>query len=209
MNTAIIPRDIVFVHGVQWESNRNIKGYSDSLQHNIKLNAGSYVFQFHEILWSDIVEDVEQKLLGGGGFIGDFITGDVLNMIFDLYKIIGDKTNFNGSMDDLKNANLKELINNKGGFINKALSAVLDLVLYHTAAYGNEIRAEVRKTLHSLENEKPPVLFGHSLGSVILLDILREDIDRNQLHVGGFVTAGSPIGLFRKDKDHPRYKEFT
>ena len=44
MNTEITPRDIVFVHGVQWESNRNIKGYSDSLQHNIKLNAGSSVF---------------------------------------------------------------------------------------------------------------------------------------------------------------------
>lgn len=72
MNNAVAPRDIVFVHGVQWESDRNIKGYSDSLQHNIKLNAGSSTFNFHEVLWSIIVEDVERKFLGGTDVIGAF-----------------------------------------------------------------------------------------------------------------------------------------
>ena len=57
-------------------------------------------------------------MLDGSGVIGDYITGDYLDMIFDIYKIIGDKTDFNGSVDDFRNANLKELIKNKGIYID-------------------------------------------------------------------------------------------
>jgi hypothetical protein len=203
------PRDVVFVHGVQWVRDAALKGYSQPLQDLMQNQAPGVRFRFHEVLWSDVVEVDEQKMLAGEGLIKDILTGSYLDALFELLKLIGQKTEFTlKSKDEAFSTKLPNLIQGKGGFINKALSAILDLAFYFSAAYGPPVREKVRQTINSITPGLPPVLFGHSLGSVILLDIIREDAAKNALSVGGFVTAGSPIGLFQPGQDDPKFSSF-
>ena len=201
------PRDVVFVHGVQWQRDFELKGYSRPTQDLMQNQAPTIRFRFHEVLWSDVVEVDERKLLGGVGVIDDLLTGDLAGAVFDLFKLIGQRTDFKlKSRTEAFKTPLPKLIAAKGGFIGNALSAILDIVFYFSPTYGPRVRAKVRETLDPLRGGLPPVLFGHSLGSVIILDIIREDLPNAQ--VGGFVSAGSPIGLFQADMDSTDFAVF-
>ncbi len=200
------PRSVVFVHGVQWVRDTELKGYSRPLQDLIQNQAPSVRFRFHEVLWSDVVEEDEQKLLAGIGLLEDLLGGKPQQAVFDIFALIGQRTDFSlTSPAETFGTSLPKLIEQKkdSSFITKALSAVLDLAFYFSDHYGLLVRQKVRETLDLLTDEPPPILFGHSLGSVILLDILREDIRDKRLHTGGFVSAGSPIGLFQPKRDIP------
>lgn len=200
------PRDVIFVHGVQWERDYQLRGYSRPTQDLMRNQAPTVNFRFHEVLWSDVVERDEELLIGGAGVIADILSGNYVGAVFDLFKLIGQRTDFQlTSQEEAFRTPLPALISGKGGFMEKALSAVLDIAFYYSDSYGPRIRAKVRETLDPLRGEPAPILFGHSLGSVILLDILREDIERGDLHCGGFVSAGSPIGLFDPDRDRPEF----
>lgn len=200
------PRDVVFVHGVQWERDYQLKGYSRPTQDLMRNQAPTINFRFHEVLWSDVVERDEALIIGGAGVIADILSGNYVGAVFDLFKLIGQRTDFQlASQDEAFRTPLPALIGGKGGFMAKALSAVLDIAFYFSDHYGPLIRAKVRETLGPLRGGPAPILLGHSLGSVILLDILREDLDRGELHCGGFVSAGSPIGLFYPDRDRPDF----
>ena len=201
------PRDVVFVHGVQWQRDFELKGYSRPTQDLMQNQAPTIRFRFHEVLWSDVVEVDERKLLGGVGVIDDLLTGDLAGAVFDLFKLIGQRTDFKlKSRTEAFKTPLPKLIAAKGGFIGNALSAILDIVFYFSPTYGPRVRAKVRETLDPLLGGLPLVLFGHSLGSVILLDIIREDLPN--AHVGGLVSAGSPIGLFQADMDSADFAAF-
>lgn len=203
------PRDVVFVHGVQWVRDFQLKGYSRPLQELMENQAPSVSFRFHEVLWSDVVERDEQKLLSGIGLMEDLLTGDYRSALFTLFSLIGQRTDFAlASDEEAFRTPLPNLIAAKGGFIAKALSAILDIVFYFSPTYGPRIRAKVRETLTPLEGGPPPILFGHSLGSVILLDIIREDLAADSRRAGGFISAGSPIGLFQPDRDASGFSSF-
>jgi len=198
------PRDVVFVHGVQWQRDYELKGYSRPTHDLMQNQAPTVRFRFHEVLWSDVVEVDERRLLAGVGVIADLLTGNLRGAIFDLFALIGRRTNFTlQSPSEAFETPLPQLIAAKGGFIQNALSAILDLVFYFSDTYGPRVRAKVRETLDPLQGGLPPVLFGHSLGSVIILDIIREAIPN--VHAGGFVSAGSPIGLFQPSMDRPEF----
>ncbi|WP_447975191.1 hypothetical protein [Nitrospira sp. Kam-Ns4a] len=202
------PRDLICVHGVQWQRDYEIKGYSRPTQDLMRNQAPTVNFRFHEVLWSDVVERDEQALIAGAGVIADILQGNYAAAVFDLFKLIGQRTDFQlDSQEEAFQTPLPSLIAGKGGFVEKAVSAILDIVFYFSDLYGPRIRAKVREALDPLRAGPPPILFGHSLGSVILLDIIREDFDNGRAHVGGFVSAGSPIGLFYPDRDRPEFAE--
>lgn len=202
VNPADLPRDIIFVHGVQWEWDYQLKGYSRPLQNLMRQQAPSFEFTFYEVLWSDVVEQDEQALIAGAGAIADVLKGNYAGAVFDLFKIIGQRSGFSfASQDEAFNTPLNSLISSKGGFMEKAASAILDIVFYFSDTYGPRIRQKVRDALAQARTNPPPIVFGHSLGSVILLDLIREDLPN--LTVGGFVSAGSPIGLFEPNQDDP------
>ena len=77
---------------------------------------------------------------------------------------------------------------------DEILDRVAD-VLGYLGLHGEEIRRIVRETI----NRHPYcVLIGHSLGSVIAADILREEQERDNfatMHVSGFITLGSPLNI--------------
>ncbi len=142
------PRDVVFVHGVQWQRDYELKGYSRATQDLMQNQAPTIRFRFHEVLWSDVVEVDERKLLGGVGVIDDLLTGDLAGSAFDLFKLIGQRTDFKlKSRAEAFKTPLPKLIAVKGGFIGNALSAILDIVFYFSPTYGPRVRAKVRETL--------------------------------------------------------------
>ncbi len=211
MSLIDAPRDVVFVHGVQWVRDAQLKGYSQPLQDLMQNQAPSVYFRYHEVLWSDVVEVDEQKILAGQGVIRDILTANYASAVFDLFSLIGQKAGFRlPSAQETFAMQLPKLIASKGGFVEKALSAILDIVFYFSPRYGPSVRARVRETIDAIKqsNGLPPVLFGHSLGSVILLDIIREDLSKNAPYVGGFVSAGSPIGLFQPNEDNAQFNSF-
>lgn len=201
------PRDAIFVHGVQWERDFQLKGYSRPTQDLMRNQAPSVNFRFHEVLWSDVVEEDEQRLIQGAGVIADVLTGDYADAVFRVFKLIGQRTDFDlQSPDAAFKTPLPALIAGKGGFIEKALSAVLDIVFYFSDAYGPAVRGKVREAMDTAlrgGDRLPPILFGHSLGSVIVLDLIREGLP--DVRAGGFVSAGSPIGLFQPNQDRPEF----
>ena len=203
------PRDLIFVHGVQWDHNKDIEGYSEPLQKEMMKQAPSFDFAFHEVLWSDVVEGVEDDIWSGASLIVDVLDQNYAGAVFDLFQLIGQRSETlqKDQGFQLKNPAeafsipLPDLIAGKGGFMKKAASAVLDVVLYFST-HGQAIRDKVRETLDQARQDPPPIVFGHSLGSVILLDIIRENIARSgDIGVGGFISAGSPIGLFQANRD--------
>ncbi len=201
-------RDIVFVHGIQWKNNKLLVGYSLKTQKLIKKQAPSVNFRFHEVLWSDIVEEDQRKILNGAGLISDIATGNILSNLLTYIQLIGKKTDFNiESSSEAFETKIPDLLKSKKSkHLKNALSAVMDLAFYFSDKYGTLVREKVIETINNASTETAPVLFGHSLGSVILADIIRKESD--SIKVGGFVTAGSPLGLFQPDMDHDIFSRF-
>jgi hypothetical protein len=192
------PQDIVFVHGVQWQKDLQLKGYSRPLQDLIQSQAPTTEFKFYEALWSDVVEGKERALIAGGKSLADLVDGHILQALLDFLKVVGQFVDLDVLKNDQRMAGDKlENMLDDPGWLGKAVSVVLDIVFYLTI-YGDEIRSEVRKYINAAEN---PVLMGHSLGTVILFDILSEDANRGELSSKDLLTAASPIGLFRPNKD--------
>lgn len=192
------PQDIVFVHGVQWQRDIQLKGYSKPLQDLIMSQAPLTNFVFHEALWSDVVEGKERILIEGGKTLADIANGNLLTSILDFIKVVGNFVD----LDKLKNnskiaSTILEKMVDDPGWIGKTISVVLDIILYFSF-YGREIREKVREYIDKADN---PVLMGHSLGSVILFDILVEDANNGRLNCRDFLSAASPLGLFRPNGD--------
>lgn len=194
------PKEIVFVHGVQWVRDIELAGYSLPLQHLIQAQAPTTEFKFNEVLWSDIVEVKEQELIAGVNLLSDLAKGDLFPAVLAFLNVVGSfvKEDRLRNIDYLTNTNVLD-ISNDSKWLGKAMSVVLDVILYFATDYGKEIRTKVRNEIEKLN--KPPVLMGHSLGSVILFDILKEDADKNKFNYTDFLTAATPLGLFRPNGD--------
>lgn len=75
-----------------------------------------------------------------------------------------------------------------------------DVYAYFFGGSGEAMRAVVRAALRSAPG--PVVVIGHSLGSIIAYDVLREDASRD-LDVPLFLTIGSPLAV-TEIQDHVR-----
>ncbi|MFA6013273.1 MAG: hypothetical protein WC799_25005 [Desulfobacteraceae bacterium] len=192
------PQDIVFVHGVQWQRDMQLKGYSRPLQDLIRSQAPTTEFVFYEALWSDVIENKERILISSGETLVKLVKGEVLQALLDFLKVVGHFVGLDSlkNQDKIANSKLSEMMDDPG-WLGRAISVTLDIVLY-LSIYGDDIRSKVREYINKSDN---PVLMGHSLGSVILFDILAEDARNNQLKCRDFLSAASPLGLFKPNED--------
>jgi hypothetical protein len=223
-------RHIVFVHGVQTGGNEEIKGYAAAMQQEIEVRLTELYdlkVNCQEALWSDIVEPFERRaalaLNLGGLVLGGATAPAILNEI--AHHVVDNEWHMEGVPEGMGQTAVKtaagELIDKllpvirapgiPSTIISNAMSWVLDIVLYFTDYFGSRIRSEVRdKYLLPGGGGTPngPLVFAHSLGAVVVLDILREDLQAGRpLSVRRLVTAGTPIGLFQPELDDERLRE--
>ncbi len=107
---------------------------------------------------------------------------------------------------------LKALKSPVGPVFDKLVDLVGDVFVYRDDDNGDEIRAQVRKTI---EANRGCVLVGHSLGSVVCFDIVMEMMQagqfdkktRAQWPVKSLITFGSPLALdmFKNSRDLVRH----
>lgn len=90
-----------------------------------------------------------------------------------------------------------------GILINAAIDLVSDVFTYQNKDAAKAIRAKVRKDILNAGGPKNCILAAHSLGTIILHDILREEVDAKAFAdkdpkkwpFAGVVTFGSPLNL--------------
>ena len=86
---------------------------------------------------------------------------------------------------------LRAIDKHSGGMSQKSLEAFTrDVFLYTTRA---GVRDEIDRLVAAELTEKPTIVVGHSLGSVVAYSVLRSD--RRALKVPLFVTVGSPLAV--------------
>lgn len=198
------PRTIVFVHGVQWEPDSELAGYSLPLARAVERQAPSTRFRFKEVLWSDVVEARERQLLQIGKLIdvigGADALGNLAHLLLEhIFKRQGLQLPF--SRSDLLGSQISDLIKGSGmGFKEKAFSAILDVLIYesHVGTYRAEIQQKVQDAIDSVKDELAPVVYGHSLGSAIAYDVLADKADGHGLPAIALITAGSPLGVLAR-----------
>lgn len=207
-------RTIIFVHGVQWEPDSELAGYSLPLQRAIERQAPSTRFRYQEVLWSDVVEEREREIMRAGKLL-DLLGGNVVDLgdiVQQLLQHIFDRQGIKYLND--KNATLRtqvaNLIQGTGrSFKEKAFSAIMDVILYESGVgpFQKRIRQKVIQALEAVRGELAPVVYAHSLGSVIAYDVLAARSDKVKVPTLGFITAGSPLGILRRDiSKSPKFK---
>lgn len=199
-------RTIIFVHGVQWEPDSELAGYSIALQRAIERQAPSTRFRFKEVLWSDVVEEREREIMRAGKLI-ELLDGNVTGLadiVQQLLQHIFKRQGIQYLNDKSATLNSKvaDLIQGTGqSFKEKAFSAIMDVILYESGIghFQERIRAKVAEALDAVSNELAPVVYAHSLGSAIAYDVLAAQADTVKVPALGFVTAGSPLGILRRN----------
>lgn len=202
------PRSIVIVHGVQWERNAFLKGYSRPLTLRIQGQAPSTRFDFREVLWSDVVEPLEQLISRGVSLASLAGAGSgLLRVTSRLAQSIlqrQDDPAKDRPMGELFDHPLRDVLaNDANGFLHKALSAVLDVILYESGLFRAAIQKQVTDVLDEFEGKPAPILYGHSLGAQIAFDVLA---NANRQRAFALVTSASPLGLLRRRVDDGRRK---
>jgi hypothetical protein len=88
-------------------------------------------------------------------------------------------------------ATLRALDKYGGGISRAAIESFSrDVFLYTTRA---DVREEIDRIVANSLTEKPTVMVGHSLGSVVGYSVLRSD--RRLLHIPLYLTVGCPLGI--------------
>ncbi len=203
-------RKAVFIHGIEWLFDKDLRGYSRDLQNGIlaklpRALRASFdpARDFVEVLWSNVVEADERSIMAGLEIVGYIASGNfplavktAVNELANVEHVAvlqpdSKLTQFLGYL--LPGSTLPGL-----SVAEDAASAILDVAFYFTDHYGDAIRKRIREQLVSgMSQAGPPVVFAHSLGSVAIIDIILEDLRAGKPSpVGRLVTAGSPLGLF-------------
>ncbi len=201
-------RSILFVHGVQWERDSILAGYSKPLADRIQAQAPSTRFRFQEVLWSDVVEPAEEAVIATGS-LASVIPGQSLSdIIWRLLRQILGRMNVTVSDADRQWILTKPIaaqVSPATSLRAKAMSAVLDIIFYESWLFKHPVQEKVIEALDACADEPSPVLFGHSLGSVIAYDVIQgKSSSGNTPPVYGLVTAGSPLGVLKRITNSPK-----
>ena len=86
---------------------------------------------------------------------------------------------------------IRAIDRNAGGVSQSTIELIMRDVYLYTTRSG--VRDEVDRIVGPALNEKPCVVIGHSLGSVVAYNILRTD--RRALDVRAYITVGSPLAI--------------
>jgi hypothetical protein len=86
---------------------------------------------------------------------------------------------------------IRAIDRNAGGVSQSTIESIMRDVYLYTTRSG--IRDEIDRIVGPALNEKPCVVIGHSLGTVVAYNILRTD--RRALNVRAYITVGSPLAI--------------
>jgi hypothetical protein len=86
---------------------------------------------------------------------------------------------------------IRAIDRNAGGVSQSVLETFMRDVYLYTTRMG--VRDNIDRIVGSALNETPCVVIGHSLGSVVAYNVLRND--RRPLNVRAYVTVGSPLAI--------------
>jgi len=202
------PRTVIFVHGVQWERNAILKGYSTPLADGIQRQAPSTRFRFKEVLWSDVVEGTERAIIQAGTLISVIDSPTLKEVAWRLLQQMFGRMHLplaESGKEALFTKKISEQVAGGDDLKAKAFSAILDILLYESGAFKTPIQQTVIDALDGCRGEAAPVLFGHSLGSVIAFDVVkRKASGLKRPPVFGLVTAGSPLGVLKRSPTSPK-----
>jgi len=202
------PRTVIFVHGVQWERNDILKGYSRPLADGIQRQAPSTRFRFMEVLWSDVVEGTERAIIESGTLISVIDNPKLRAVAWVLLQQMFGRMHLpinESGKEALFTKKISEQVSGENDLKAKAFSAILDILLYESGAFKAPILKMVIDAFNACRDEPAPVLFGHSLGSVIAFDAVKRTMSGGKNpSVFGLVTAGSPLGLLRRSPGSPK-----
>jgi hypothetical protein len=202
------PRTVIFVHGVQWERNAILKGYSRPLAERIQQQAPSTRFRFTEVLWSDVVEGTERAIIQAGTLISVMNSPKLKEAAWRLLEQMFGRMHLpidESDKEALFTRKISDQVAGEDDLKAKAFSAILDILLYESGAFKAPIQQTVIDALDACRQEAAPVLFGHSLGSVIAFDVVKRRASGSKRPpVFGLVTAGSPLGLLKRSPARPK-----
>lgn len=185
---------VVVVHGISDKSGGQQKGFSSELAKQVMPDPSILNQYWIESVWESVNNALDDKIQ------------DVVLQLTNIY----DKTSY-WRNSELKKANCiackfciwirwiaRQLLT--PWFVQRttrALDLVLDLPMYLGNPKGEKIRAKVKDSIRkALEiTGEGVVLIGHSLGSVIAYDVIRESLAENGEHfpIKAFITMGSPL----------------
>lgn len=185
---------VVVVHGISDKKGDQQKNFSKALAEKVLPDQSLREKYWHEAVWEPVNNALDDKIQ------------DVVLQLVNTY----DKTSYWRDAELAKAKSklrkawvwlwwcgcwvVERLLANK---ITRALDLVLDLPMYLGNPKGEKIREVVKATIQKALKVTPEgvVLVGHSLGSVIAYDVLRESLaeDGKHLSIKAFVTMGSPL----------------
>ena len=185
---------VVVVHGISDKTGDQQFGFSRALGEKVMPDQSERDKYWVEAVWEPVNNALDDKIQ------------DVVLELVDTY----DKTTYWRDSELAKATSgmckaciwtrwiLRKVLT--GWFVERttrALDLVLDLPMYLGSPKGERIRGEVKKAIRkALEaNANGIILVGHSLGSVIAYDVIRESLSEEGEHfpIKAFVTMGSPL----------------
>ena len=189
---------VVVVHGICDKRTSQQKGFSKELRANVFPDIGEDSPYWREAIWEKVTEEADDKMQ------------DIVLMLVSAYN----KTEY------WMEAELKKKRTAFGRFgvrvrwffgsvarwlsVNKltqTLDLLLDMPLYMGNPRGDRVREVVFKEIAKAKEETPAgvILVGHSLGSVIAYDVVRENLkSTTPLPIKALVTFGSPLDWITK-----------
>ena len=185
---------VVVVHGISDKTGDQQFGFSSALGEKVMPDQSVRDKYWVEAVWEPVNNALDDKIQ------------DIVLKLVDTY----DKTTYWRDSELAKATSgmckvciwIRWLLRRifKGWFVEKttrALDLVLDLPMYLGNPKGERIRDEVKKAIRKAldANANGVILVGHSLGSVIAYDVIRESQSEGGEHfpIKAFVTMGSPL----------------
>lgn len=189
---------VVVVHGICDKRTSQQKGFSKELRANVFPDICEDSPYWREAIWEKVTEAADDKMQ------------DIVLMLVNAYN----KTEYWMEAELKKRRNMfsrlwvrarwffgvvaRWLSVNK---LTQTLDLLLDLPLYMGNPRGDRVREVVFEEIRKARDETPAgvILVGHSLGSVIAYDVVRENLkSATPLPIKALVTFGSPLNWITK-----------
>ena len=189
---------VVVVHGICDKRTSQQKGFSKELRANVFPDIGEDSPYWREAIWEKVTEAADDKMQ------------DIVLMLVNAYN----KTEYWLEAELKKKHNIfsRLWVRTRWFFgavarwlsVNKltqTLDLLLDLPLYMGNPRGDKVREVVFEEIRKAREITPAgvILVGHSLGSVIAYDVVRENMkSMAPLPIKALVTFGSPLDWITK-----------
>ncbi|GEM_PF-2859771 len=193
-------RAIVTIHGVQWQRDEVLAGYSRPLHQRVQAQAPSTRFRFHEVLWSNVVEPIEQLIANGASLAAivggsQLVPAGAVRALRTILEMAEHRARRKLDRELTRKPLAKLIARDKTGFLYKAFSAVLDVIFYESGLYRAAIQKRLTDVLDTLDGQAKPVVYAHSLGCQVAFDVLTAAARPRAF---ALVTCAPTLGLLER-----------